>query len=239
MLTRPSLSCSTWENGGTFGPVFPRYFLCSYLPSSRQVYRPLPLRSMQLGVLLISAVAWTTATFHLDCIPLLQAHQEKKQIDSMAPDFESCLSPFLPLPLFHLRTTSLQLPPFLFLIALRPRVQWKVDKLKGQYLYLWETGFVDGGFDYFLFAVSRRHDASRGDCDGLTENTASSNAGGTVKKYTQVQLVLPSRERNSPCSISTAHLRSTVELVCPYSYLQSNCNSGSIRFSPKKQLNKV
>lgn len=31
-------------------------------------------------------------------------------------------------------------------------------------------------------------------CDVLTEDTASSNAKGTVKKYTQVQLVLPSKE---------------------------------------------
>lgn len=54
----------------------------------------------------------------------------------------------------------------------------------------WEHGFVGGGFDYFLFAVSRRHMLPEQPCDVVTATQLPARLESPEKKQTQIPLVL-------------------------------------------------
>lgn len=82
MVTRPSFLVSHQQNGSLFGLVFPNS--SSSLSALLQASVPSASRSLQLGVLLISAVPGMTPTFQLDFTPLFWVDQLKKLV-SMWP----------------------------------------------------------------------------------------------------------------------------------------------------------
>lgn len=130
MMIRPSFLHLTGEMIGHLALSF-HIPLCPSVPRSREVYHPASKKSAIRGPTHIcsSQNDSNLSTWLLSPPPGSQI----KKLISMAPDSQSRLLPALPLPVFPLRNTSLKLLPFLFLTALRTRVQCKVNKLKEQW----------------------------------------------------------------------------------------------------------